>query len=255
MAWLFADDEKHPGRQPYGILRYRQVLERDWKRFFLVDLVTLATFIPYAYFVGYAVLSTSILLLIPSCILGGMVAGCGISGMLDCILRSFRDCKDDLWFSYRKAWKNNWKSSLLPGAVFGLLLGFIIFMGMMMYWSTQKISMGTLAVYFFSMVLVMMVFSVYWPQLVLFEQSNFIRLKNCLLFAIKNFPRTLLVGAIQVIWWLLAVLLVPWSAYLVPFFGIWVIMFISQFLLYDRLDDAFLIEASIVEQFPDQLRD
>lgn len=254
MAWMFADDEKNTGRQPYGILRYRQVLERDWKRFFLIDLVTLAGFLPFALGVGYAVLSSSILVLIPACILGGCFVGPVMSGMVDCLLRSFRDCMDDLWVSYRRAWKQNWKSSILPGIVFCLFLGFYIFMGMMLYWSTGKVSLGTLAVFLFSMVLVMMVFSVFWPQLVLFEQRNTVRLKNCVLFIITHFWRTFGVAVLQVVWWLVAVLMLPWSAYLVPFFGVWVILFISQFLLYDKLDKAFHIEAQIEEHFPEQLR-
>lgn len=242
MAWLFDDDDKDEGRKPYGILRYRQVLNRDYKRFFLVDLLTLLGMVPFGLGVGYAVLSTSILVLIPASLLGGAIMGPFLSGMVDCILRGLRDCRDDWWFSYRKAWKQNWKGSLLPGAVFGLFLGAEIFMGMMLYWSTAAISLGTLAVYFASMVFGMMIFTVYWPQLVLFNQRSVIRLKNCLLFAITYFWRLLGCSVLQVGWWLAAVMLLPWSAFLVPFFGVWVILFISQFLLYEKLDEAFAIE-------------
>lgn len=255
MAWLFADDENRQGRQPYGILRYRQVLERDWKKFFLVDLVTLGLFLPFGLGVAYAVLSSSILVLIPACVLGGCFVGPGLSGMVDCILRSLRDCKDDLWVSYRRAWKQNFRSSIVPGIVFCLFLGFEIFMGMLLYWSDAPVTAGTLAIYFFSMVLAMMVFSVYWPQLVLFDQSAGVRLKNCLLFCITYFWRTLGAATLQVVWWLLGVLLVPWSAYLVPIFGVWVILFVSQFLLYDKLNRAFHIEEQIEESFPEQLMD
>lgn len=255
MAWVFADDEKTPGRKPYGFLRYRQVLERDWKTFFLVDLLTLAGFIPFGVITTYAVLSTSVLVLLAGCIIGGVFVGPAMSGMVDCILRSLRDCRDDWWLSYKKQWKQNWKASILPGIVFCFFLGMYIFMGMLMYWSTAPITGGTLTIYFASMVIGVMVFSVYWPQLVLFDQSNVVRLKNCLLFILNFFWRCLWVSALQVVWWLLAVLLVPWSAYLVPIFGVWVILFVSQFLLYRDLDRAFSIEEQIMEAFPDQLKE
>lgn len=255
MAWIFADDDSGSGRKPYGILRYRQVLERDYRKFFLVDLITLLGFLPFGLGVGWAVLSSSILVLIPACILGGIFAGPALSGMIDCILRGLRDCRDGLWVCYRRAWKQNWKASILPGMVFCLFIGFEIFMGMMLYWSAAPISAGTLCLYLGSMVFGMMIFSVYWPQLVLFEQRNTVRLKNCLLFAITNFWQLLGAAALQTAWWLLTALLLPWSAFLVPFFGVWVILFISQFMLYNRMDSAFQIEARIEETYPGQLTD
>ena len=86
---LFFPDEKNyfPEERPVGFPRYKQVLERDWKRFFLVDLLTLGSLIPFGLGMGYAVLSSSVLVLIPTCILGGLIAGPGIAGMYDIILR------------------------------------------------------------------------------------------------------------------------------------------------------------------------
>ena len=82
----------------------------------------------------------------------------------------------------------------------------------------------------------------YWPQLVLFDQSAFIRLKNCLLFCITYFWRVLAVALLQLAYWLLHILFAPWTALLLPLLGIWYIVFLSQFLLYDRLNEAFRIE-------------
>ena len=57
----------------------------------------------------------------------------------------------------------------------------------------------------------------------------------------------------QIIWWLLLVLFLPWSGFIVPFIGIWYIVFVSTFFIYDQLDEAFSIEERIAEVFPEQI--
>ena len=65
-----SDDDKLPPGRRKGFPRYTQLLGRDFKQLFLMDLLTLASFIPYGLGVGYAVLSQSVLVLIPVCIIG-----------------------------------------------------------------------------------------------------------------------------------------------------------------------------------------
>lgn len=254
MGLFFPDEPNHfPNVRPVGFARYRQVLERDWKRFFLVDLLTLASLLPFGFGMGYAVLSSSVLVLIPVCILGGLIAGPGIAGMYDMILRGLRDNKDDWWHSYKKAMKQNFCASLLPGVVMCLFLGFTIFSVALLWWSTIPPTIGTVLILAVSNLICTMVFSIWWPQIVLFDQRPGIQLKNCILFCIQNFWRTLGVAALQLAWWIIMVLFMPWSAFLVPFLGVWYILYLSNFLLYDQLNNAFRIEAQIGEAFPEQI--
>jgi len=58
---------------------------------------------------------------------------------------------------------------------------------------------------------------------------------------------------LQLLWWIVMVLFLPWSAFLVPFLGVWYILYLSNFLLYDQLDQAFRIEEQIGEAFPEQI--
>ena len=53
-----------------GIDRYQDVLGRNWKRFFLTGLVTLLGCLPLALGVGYAILSSSLLVLLPAGLVG-----------------------------------------------------------------------------------------------------------------------------------------------------------------------------------------
>ena len=48
-------------------------------------------------------------------------------------------------------------------------------------------------------------------------------------------------------------LLLPWSGFAVPVLGVWYILFLAIFLLYDKLNEAFRIEEQIGAQFPEQI--
>lgn len=256
MGIFFPSDPDHfPNARKAGFPRYTQVLERDWKRFFLVDLLTLATLIPFAVGVTISVLTSSLLILIPSCVIGGTIAGPGIACMVDCILRSLRDNRDDWWYNYKKAFKQNLGASLLPGVVLCLFLGFVVFACAMMWWSELPITLGTWAIMLVSLLIVTMVFSVWWPQVVLFSQKPKIQLKNSILFIIQYFWRTLGAAALQLLWWLVIALFMPWTAFVIPFLGVWYILYVSLFLLYDKLNAAFRIEEQIAESFPEQVPD
>lgn len=256
MGIFFPSDPDHfPNARKTGFPRYAQVLERDWKRFFLVDLLTLATLIPFAAGVTISVLTSSLLILIPSCVIGGTIAGPGIACMVDCILRSLRDNRDDWWYNYKKAFKQNLGASLLPGVVLCLFLGFVVFACAMMWWSELPITLGTWAIMLVSLLIVTMVFSVWWPQVVLFSQKPKIQLKNSILFIIQYFWRTLGAAALQLLWWLVIALFMPWTAFVIPFLGVWYILYVSLFLLYDKLNAAFRIEEQIAESFPEQVPD
>lgn len=83
--------------------------------------------IPYGLGVGYALLSSSLLVLIPVCVVGGLLVGPAISCLMDALFRSYRDAPRGWWENYCKGMKQNWKASLLPGVVFSLALGIELF--------------------------------------------------------------------------------------------------------------------------------
>lgn len=236
-----------PNARPVGFSRFAQVLKRDWKRFFLVNLLTLLTLIPFTAGVIVSVLTSSLLVLIPACIFGGIIAGPGIACMYDCILRSLRDNSDDWWYNYKKAFKQNLGASMMPGVFLCLFLGFVAFACFLL-----PMTVGSAAVLLFSVIIVTMVFTVWWPQIVLFNQRPVIQLKNCLFFSIQHLWRNLAAAALQIAWWVVMALFLPWSALLLPLLGLWFILYTSVFILYDKLDRSFRIEAQIAEYFPEQ---
>lgn len=240
------------GRRLTGSARYTELLGRDFKRFFLTNLLTLLGFLPFALGVAAAILSSSILVLIPACIIGGAIAGPSLSCMYDTILRSLRDAPGKYMENYRRAWKQNWRQSIVPGIIFCLFLGFYAFMLMMLWWALNPPGIGTIALYIFSLVLFTMFFSLYWPQLVLFEQSGRQRFQNCLLFMMRYFIKSLVCALMQLAYWTIIVLFLPWSVLLLPLIGIWFILFTANFFLYNTLNTVFGIEEQIAQNFPEQ---
>ena len=252
MGLFFPSDPIVHGQRAKGLPRYQELLERDWKSFLFADFVTLGLCIPYGLGVGYALLSSSLLVLLPVCILGGLLVGPAISGMMDALFRSYRDAPRGWWENYCKGMKQNWKASLLPGIVFCLALGIELFFGMVLFSAEQLPGIGTLAVFFVGLLLLLMLFTAFWPQVVLFEESNLHRLQNAILFCLKYGKHVIGTAILQLGWWLLFVLFLPWTGFLVPFLGVWFIWFVCFFLLSSDFNAAYGIEEKISQQFPEQ---
>lgn len=237
-----------------GIDRYQDVLGRNWKRFFLSGLMTILGCLPLTLGVVYAILSSSILALLPAALIGGGVAGPFIACLYDTVLRALRDAPGRWSANYRKALAQNWRAALLPGALTGLFLGCSAFTGMLFFaWSTVAPTPLTIGVFLFSWLVFLVISTLYWPQLVLFDQNPVLRLRNALLFTVKYFWVTAGTALLQLAWWLLMVLFAPWTLLLLPFVGVWFDLFAALFLLYDLLDTTLGIEESIARAFPDQV--
>ncbi len=111
-----------------GFNRYKQLLSLRFGRWWKVGMVTLAGLAPLAAGIVCAILTSSVLVLIPCSILGGMIAGPFLAGLYDSILRGPRDDPLPWKAAWVRSWRQNWKESLLPGAITGLMAGLYAFM-------------------------------------------------------------------------------------------------------------------------------
>lgn len=240
------------GKRLTGMARYTEVLERDFKKLFLANLVTLVCFLPFAAGVVFSILTSSVLVLIPTCIVGGLIAGPALSCMYDSIFRGLRDASGKWWDNYRHAWKQNWRQALLPGVVFCLMLGFYAFMVMLFWWATRFPGWGTIAIFLFSLLLFTTFFEIYWPQVALFDQSAIAGARNCLLFVLRFPLKSLGTALLQLLYWTVYILFFPWSLFLLPLIGFWFILYTASFLLYNTFEQSFQLEEQIAEAFPEQ---
>lgn len=255
MGLFFPHDEnRFTHGRAIGFARYREVLEQSFKEFFLVGFITLVFLIPFGLGAAYALLSTSSLVMLAAAVIGGAISGPGVACMYDIILRRLRNDKSDWWVCYKKSMRQNWRAAILPGIVQCVFLGFLIFNGALLWWAKLPITMGTVAMLAFSSVLFMMVLSVWWPQVVLFDQRAGRQLKNAIFFILFHLWRVLGAAVLQTAWWVVMFLFLPWTAFLIPFLSMWYILYLAVFLLYRPMDEAFRIEEQINERFPGQIQ-
>lgn len=243
MGLLFPEDPHYnESERQRGFYRYRQLLSVRFGRWWKINLLTLAGCMPLAAGIFYAIASSSVLVLLPCSVVGGMIAGPFLAGMYDAVLRGLRDDPLPWRDAYIRSWRQNWRSGMLLGAVMGLLTGLYAFMGMLFWWAETAPPLGTVLLYALSLLFVLVLNALYWPQLVLFRQKPAVRLRNCVLFCIRYFWRVMGVGILQLAYWAVHVLFAPWTLLLLPVTGVWYIVFLSQFLLYEQLEEALHIE-------------
>lgn len=225
-----------------GFNRYKQLLSIRFGQWWKVNLLTLAGCLPLAAGIVYSIGVSSVLVLLPCSILGGMIAGPFLAGLYDAILRGLRDDPMPWKDAWARAWRQNWRGSLLPGALLGLMAGLYAFAAMLFWWAQTTPSLGTVTLYLFSLLLLLALCTLYWPQLVLFDQVPAIRLRNCILFYVKHFWRVMGAGLLQLTYAAVLVLFAPWSLALLLITGVWYIVFLAQLIIYDQMDEALRIE-------------
>lgn len=243
---IFMPEDPHydETKRQVGFRRYTQLLERHWGDWIKLNAVTILGALPLVFGIVLAIGTTSVLVLLPCCVVGGMIFGPFLAGMYDALLRAMRDEPTPMWMGWRKSWQQNWKGSLLPGGILGFMLGLFSFMGMLFWWASGTPSLGTVLLLIFSMLLTLVFSQLYFTQLVLFSQSPILRLRNAVLFCIQNFWRVFGSGLLQLFYWGIYLLFAPWTLLLLPILGLWYIQFVGEILIYPQLDNAFSIEDS-----------
>lgn len=241
MGLFFPEDRHNAPESDYGFAGYRLLLEDNWNHYLKCGLILTLSLIPFFLAIVFSLLSQSLLVALLGGGITGILVGPAFYGLYDCILTSLRHQHTNWRTRYFQVLKKNWKSSLLPS---GILYGFIsifIFIIMIFWWKNSLPNLADSIVLLISFGIVFGINLIYWPQLVLFQQTNVTRIKNCLLFYLKYPLRCLLALGIQALYWGILALLLPWSVVIVPL-TIWFPVFLSTFVLYPSLNSAFQID-------------
>ena len=238
MALFFKDPSYDPGRRMTGFNRYRQLLSLYGLSWIKVNMLTCLGALPLALGITLSIMYSSSLMTMGCSVVGGLIFGPFLAALTDSVMRGLRDAPGTWWANYKKAWKQNAASALLPGAVTGLLLGMYAFMIYVMWSSQVSVGWGTIALYLFAALLAVVLSVLYWPQLVLFRQKNSVRVRNAVLLMIRHFWRVMGIGVVCLLYLTLYLLLAPWSLVLVPFVGLWFMVFMAEYHLYPQLDEA-----------------
>lgn len=128
-----------------------------------------------------------------------VTVGTSFAALYDASFRAFRQGEKNSWQRFFHVFRENWKEGILPTAVFLVVLGGTLW-GVIQVWNAAVA--GSLSWALFSAaalagVLVLGILSVLFPMLSRFENSLSGLLRNTVLLALGNLPRTLLLGVLN----------------------------------------------------------
>ena len=163
-------------------------------------------------------------------------------------VRALRDEAGYWWVTYRKAFKRNFKSSLLPGVLYTVVVTlqiFLVYFCFNMLYHGTNVGIPLWVATVLNLVLFQMLFAYMWPQVVLLDQPLSLTLKNSINCMIAFLPHALAAAIVQVLFWGVVILCMPLGLFLMLIFGFWFVTEVSCQIVYGDIDKVFHIEENI----------
>lgn len=239
-----------------GIGRFFELVGRDMGPMFLANLLTCLGFLPAIVLVYIGFLMNNLIVMIGGAAVGGVLAGPVLAGMYDTVLRALRDEAGYWWATYRRAFKNNFKVSILPGIFYCVVVTgqiFLVFFCFNMLYHGVNVGIPMWVAVVLNLVVFHMFFSYMWPQVVLLELPFSSILKNSLNCMLACLPHALAASLVQVIFWILVILCMPLGLLLMLVFGFWFPCEVSCQIVYNDLDRLFNLEERIHKKQDEKL--
>lgn len=244
---LFRPDFNRPGPgvdpnapRKKGLARLWEIFSRDTLGLLAAGALAAVSSLVYIVSMMISIDSHGLILVLTVCPLGGMLAAPQICGLADTILRALRDEPGYWWSTYRRAWRQNVKGTLLPGAFGGLLFGFQMFI--LAHADLVEMDLFLLAAMVLGVMLSTAIATWLVPQLVLMELPLARALLNAMLMCVGHPLKTLAATLLQLLYWAFIVITFPFSSILFLLVNFWLPELLTLMLLYPVLDDTFHIE-------------
>ena len=251
-----AMEDKNPPVQPdaveatetrgrkVGAARFFELLGRDLWPFYKASILCVLGFAP-----GYAaVLFSAMAASLPLCLLsgavGGLIAAPVFCGMLDTILRALRDEPGYWWNTYKRAWKQNWRQSLVPGALLGLFVGSWAWM-LRAQAESGNTSTALWVASFAGIFVCTGFFAWLLAQVPLVDLPLAQIAKNAGLMFFGFFPRTAAAALVLALYWGATLLYLPATILTILAFGFWLPVTIALMIVYPGLEKVFKLEETI----------
>lgn len=230
-----------------GLARLVEILSRDLDGIFLSGSLALLACAPAAVLVGIAIWMGSLpLCLLAACCTGWLV-GPALTDLYDTILRAMRDEPGFWWHTYKRVWKQSFKSSLLPGTVFTMLWALVGYAAFALPQMTD-VSASFALILLLDVVLLLTLGSYFWMQNALFESSVSKKLSNCIRIFLGFLPQTALSVVFQLGYWLLMAFLIPRCAFVFLLTGLWVPNLLAMMAVYAPIEKSLHLETLIREK-------
>ena len=231
-----------------GVGRFFELVGRDMNGMFLANLLACLGFAPVICLVYIGFLMNSLLVMLASAAIGGILAGPVLAGMYDTVLRALRDEPGYWWTTYRRAFRQNFKASILPGIVYCVIVTlqiFVVYFCFSMLAQGVNVGTGMWVAAVLNLVVFHMLFAYMWPQVVLLDQPFRQTLANSVRCMLAFLPHALAASIIQIVFWGLVILCMPLGILLMIVFGFWFTCELCCQIVSGDLERVFHIEEQI----------
>ena len=231
-----------------GVRRFFELVGRDMNSMFLANLLTCLGFVPVVSLVYIGFLMNNLPVMLISAAVGGILAGPVLAGMYDTVLRALRDEAGYWWVTYRKAFKRNFKASILPGVLYCVVVTlqiFLVYFCFNMLYHGTNVGVPLWVATVLNLLVFQMLFAYMWPQIALLDQPLSLTLKNSINCMIAFLPHALAASIVQILFWGVVILCMPLGLLLMLVFGFWFQVEITSQIVYGDLDRVFHIEENI----------
>ena len=231
-----------------GILRFFEVVGRDLTGMFLANFLACLGFVPGICIVLFGFASGSLVVMAAGAVIGGAIAGPCLAGVYDTVLRALRDEPGYWWTTYRRAFRQNWKNSILPGIFYGLIITLqvsLVYFCVTMPARGVQVGTGIWVGAILNLIVFHMLFAYMWPQVVLLNQPFHQTLVNSLLCMLGFLPHALAASLLQIVFWGIVILTMPLGVVLMVLLGFWFTTEICCQMITGDLERVFHVEAQI----------
>ena len=231
-----------------GLGRFFELVGRDMNGMFLANLLTCIGFLPVICLVYIGFLANSLPVMLLSAAAGGILAGPALAGMYDTVLRALRDEAGYWWMTYRRAFKRNFRASIVPGIFYCVVVTmqiFLVYFCFNMLYQGTNVGVLLWVATVLNLLIFQMLFAYMWPQIVLLDQPLGQTVKNSINCMIAFLPHALAAAIVQILFWGVVILCMPLGLLLMIVFGFWFVTEVSCQIIYGDIEKVFHIEESI----------
>ncbi len=164
------------------------------------------------------------------------------------MLRALRDEPGYWWTTYRRAFRQNFKASILPGIFYCVIVTlqiFVVYFCFNMLAQGVNVGTGMWVAAVLNLLVFHMLFAYMWPQVVLLDQPFRQTLANSVRCMLAFLPHALAASIIQILFWGLVILCMPLGILLMIVFGFWFTCELCCQIVSGDLERVFHVEEQI----------
>ncbi len=223
-----------------GAARFWEILDRDFIKLLTAGLLFFVSLIPLGAVILLSVETGDVPMLFLGGALGGMIAAPQLTALLDLILRSLRDQSFLWWQTYCVGWKRNLRSSMLPGAVTGILTVLDLFA----FWKMRPEQIGVGMLFFFavSAILIAALSFLVMIQIPIMELGIRAMFRNAEILLLRFLPRCTAAAIVMIGYSMVCYLFFPASLIFLMLLNSWFPILLAVMILYKPLNQVFEIE-------------